>query len=362
MMKENFRISHSLAQTIVDAAKEVVGKDINFIQLDGKIIASTDPSRIGSFHEAAFQVKEKRTVVEVSENNTFKGTKKGINYPVMIDQQMLGIIGISGDPEECKSLGFLLTKITEVLIKEQTMADKVYSLDELRSSIVRMLIFEDEKNNASMKDYLQQLQYELEEVAFVSVIHIHGLNNPSSLPVNMHDILLKQGIKLFTYLFPNQYAIIVNESQYETTVQILKSYFDSMQISCSIGIGSISALEELATSYKHAKFALKYALSKQVRVCEYAKLDLEMIMENIDPHIRNDYALKLVGKLSEAERTLLHTYYKYNLSLKETAAELFIHKNTLQYRLDKIAEKTKVNPREYHDSVKLYIALLLQTL
>ncbi|GAA3332963.1 hypothetical protein GCM10020331_095130 [Ectobacillus funiculus] len=60
----------------------------------------------------------------------------------MIDQQMLGIIGISGDPEECKSLGFfLLTKITEVLIKEQTMADKVYSLDELRSSIVRMLIF-----------------------------------------------------------------------------------------------------------------------------------------------------------------------------------------------------------------------------
>jgi carbohydrate diacid regulator len=63
MMKENFRISHSLAQTIVDAAKEVVGKDINFIQLDGKIIASTDPSRIGSFHEAAFQVKEKRTVV-----------------------------------------------------------------------------------------------------------------------------------------------------------------------------------------------------------------------------------------------------------------------------------------------------------
>ncbi|HWO94983.1 MAG TPA: sugar diacid recognition domain-containing protein [Bacillus sp. (in: firmicutes)] len=362
MMKENFEISHSLAQMIVDAAKEVIGKDINFIQLDGKIIASTDSSRIGSFHEAAFQVQEKRSIVEVSENDTFKGTKKGINYPVMINQRMLGIIGISGDPEECKSLGFLLTKITEVLIKEQLIAGKVHSIDELRSSVVRMLIFENEKKDAFMNEHLQQLQYELEDNAFVSIIHINGLNSPSSLPINMHDILLKQEIKLFTYLFPNQYAIIVNESQYTTMIQRLHAYFHSMRISCSIGIGSVSVLEELAASYKHAKLALKYALSKQALICEYANLDLEMIMESINPHIRKDYVMKLIGKLSKEEITLLHTYFKYNLSLKKTAEELFIHKNTLQYRLEKIAEKTKANPRDYHDSVKLYIALLLQTL
>ncbi len=62
MMKGNFQISYSLDQMIVDAAKEVIGKDIDFIQLDGKIIASTDPNRIGSFHEAAFQVQEKGSV------------------------------------------------------------------------------------------------------------------------------------------------------------------------------------------------------------------------------------------------------------------------------------------------------------
>ncbi len=362
MMKENFEINHSLAQMIVDAAKEVIGKDINFIQLDGKIIASTDSNRIGSFHEAAFQVKEKRSIVEVSENGAFKGAKKGINYPVMMNQQMLGIIGISGDPEECKSLGFLLTKITEVLIKEQMIVGKVHSLDELRSSVVRMFIFENEKENAFMKEHLHQLQYELEENAFVSIIHINGLNNPSTLPVHMHDMLLKQGIKLFTYLFPNQYAIIVNQSQYKNVIKALDTYFHSLSISCSIGIGSTGALEELAASYKHAKLALKYALSKQAFICEYANLDLEMIMESINLHTRNDYVVKLIGELSEEEITLLHTYYKNNLSLKKTAAELFIHKNTLQYRLEKIAEKTKVNPRDYHGSVKLYIALLLQTL
>ncbi|MFF2854776.1 CdaR family transcriptional regulator [Peribacillus sp. NPDC058002] len=360
-MKENFKISRFLAQMIVDAAKEVIGKDINFIQLDGKIIASTDRNRIDSFHEAAFQVQEKGSIIEVFENHGFTGTKKGINYPVMINQQLLGIIGISGDPEKCKSLGFLLTKITEVLIKEQMIAGKAHSLDELRSSVVRMLIFENEKMNDFMSEHLNQLQYKLEEKAFVCILHIHGLK-ASSLPVNLCDILLNQGIKLFCYLFPNQYAIIVNGSQYKTTIQTFKTYFQSMRTDCSIGIGSVGVLEELEMSYKHAKHALKYALSKHVLMCEYANLDLEMIMGHIDPHIRSDFATKLVGKLSEEEITVLHTYYKYNLSLKKTAEDLFIHKNTLQYRLEKIAEKTKVNPKCFHDSVKLHIALLLQTL
>jgi carbohydrate diacid regulator len=361
-MKENFQISPSLAQMIVDAAKEVIGKDINFIHLDGKVMASTDPARVGSFHAAALQVQEKGSVVEVSGNEAFKGARKGINYPVMIDQKMLGVIGISGDPEECKSLGFLLTKITEVLIKEQMIKSVIHSLDELRSSIVRMLIFENEKEDAFMNEHLQQLQYELEERAFVAIIHLPGLNNTSSLPVKMNGILLEQGIKLFTYLFPNQYAVIINESQYKTILQTFNSYFGSMNISYSIGIGSIGILEELAKSYTHAKLALKYALSKKITECEYTKLDLEMIMENIDVHIRNDYVGKLISELSEAEINLLHTYYNNNLSLKKTAEELFIHKNTLQYRLDKIARKTEANPRDYHDSVKLYVALLLQTL
>lgn len=42
-----------------------------------------------------------------------------------------------------------------------------------------------------------------------------------------------------------------------------------------------------------------------------------MMMENIDFRVRNDYAAKLIGELSEAEITLLDTYYSYNLSLEE---------------------------------------------
>ncbi|MGW9019009.1 CdaR family transcriptional regulator [Priestia megaterium] len=324
MMKAIFQINHSLAQMIVDAAKEVIEKDINFIQLDGKIIASTDPKRIGFFHKVSLQVKEKGTMVKIYRDNKLEGIKKGINYPIVIDGQMLGVIGVSGPPEECESLGFLLTKITEVLIKEQMLSIKTHSLDELRSAIVRMLIFENDKKHTLLNEHFHQLECELEENAFVSIIHLHKLNNPSEF-TTMHNILLKQEIKLFTYLFPNKYVIIVNESQYKTVINRLVSYLQSIQIKFSMGVGSITPLENLCASYNKARISLKYANLKQIYICEYAKLDLEIVLENIDSCIRDEYIKKLIGELTEEEITLLQTYYKYNLSLKQTAETLFIY-------------------------------------
>ncbi len=160
------------------------------------VIVSSDQDQIGIFHSAALQVQEKGSVVEVLGNETLKGERKGINYPVIIDQKMLGVIGISGDSKDCKSLGFLLTKITEVLIKEQVIKSVIHSVDELRSSIVRMLIFENEKVGAFTNEHFQQLQYELEDRVFVAIIHLQGLNNTSSL-----DAIMKAFIVIIHKIF-----------------------------------------------------------------------------------------------------------------------------------------------------------------
>lgn len=63
--------------------------------------------------------------------------------------------------------------------------------------------------------------------------------------------------------------------------------------------------------------------------------------------------------LSEKEQSLLKIYFSNNMSLKETADQMFLHKNTLQYQLDKIWKNTGYNPREFRDAAILYIALKL---
>lgn len=56
---------------------------------------------------------------------------------------------------------------------------------------------------------------------------------------------------------------------------------------------------------------------------------------------------------------MLRVYFEHEMSLKESAEALFIHKNTMQYQLDKIAKDTGYNPRKFRDAAALYMGLKL---
>ncbi|WP_270391266.1 helix-turn-helix domain-containing protein [Blautia massiliensis (ex Durand et al. 2017)] len=56
----------------------------------------------------------------------------------------------------------------------------------------------------------------------------------------------------------------------------------------------------------------------------------------------------------------MRTYFSLEMSLADTAEKLFLHKNTLQYKLNHIYKKCGLNPRKFRDAVLLYLALELE--
>ena len=123
------------------------------------------------------------------------------------------------------------------------------------------------------------------------------------------------------------------------------------------GVGRLKGLYSTYKSYQEARIALKYS-SKYNKVLTYIDdLDLELILENIDDEIKKQYMEKTLGMLDCEDINLLETYYRNNMSLKQTSDELYIHKNTLQYRLERIYNKCNLNPRNFNDSVILYLAI-----
>jgi aspartyl-tRNA(Asn)/glutamyl-tRNA(Gln) amidotransferase subunit B len=66
--------------------------------------------------------------------------------------------------------------------------------------------------------------------------------------------------------------------------------------------------------------------------------------------------------LPEKDAALLRTYFTSDCSLKHTCETLYLHKNTLQYRLDRVARETGYNPRVFNDAIRLYLALKLDAL
>ena len=103
--------------------------------------------------------------------------------------------------------------------------------------------------------------------------------------------------------------------------------------------------------------ALGAAQFSEIPLCCFEELDIEILLSSIDPDCQRDYLQKTVSGLSEDDLHLLQVYYDENMSLTNTGARLFLHKNTLQYKLKRIAKITGYDPRIFRDAAALYLGL-----
>lgn len=88
----------------------IVNEEIIVVDDTGIIMAATDGKRVGNFHEGAhIAVKQKEQLV-ISEDDVsrLKGVKAGLNLPIIIDNRAIGVIGITGKPENVIHFGQLI--------------------------------------------------------------------------------------------------------------------------------------------------------------------------------------------------------------------------------------------------------------
>ena len=112
-----FKIDRTLAAQVVNTVKDVCGRDVNFINQYGIIFASTDPERVGTFHEIGHQAALTGETIEVRADDNFHGTRMGINLPVYYNQTFMAVIGITGQPDEVRKYAHLAERITHLLIR-----------------------------------------------------------------------------------------------------------------------------------------------------------------------------------------------------------------------------------------------------
>lgn len=123
--------------------------------------------------------------------------------------------------------------------------------------------------------------------------------------------------------------------------------------------GSVSTVMAGAASYDCAKLAIDSRGNKE-GVVYYDELDFELILGSVSGEVRGKFADKVLKNLNDEDKALLRTYFESEMSLHKTSEQLFIHKNSLQYKLNRIAGLTGYNPRKFTDAVVLYSAVRLE--
>ena len=371
-------VPEALAQVIVDRMKEIINQDINFIDTNCIIVASTDKKRIGDFHGGAQVVLKKKDMVVITDENQFIGTRKGINLPVYFDNTIVGIIGITGKEEEVSKYGKIIQSMTEILIKEAFIKEQSKIERESKKQFIEELLFrinDEDRETIKIRSDLLGIKLDIPRVAIVARIQSNSKSKAFDTIVNNNKVY--NVINRYIEFDPQNllvqsglnYIILLNINTTNDIAGLIKKIHENLKLeydlSICFGIGNQSNDDiELRNSYEEAKKSLKVSLLYKKRFfVKISDLDLEIIVDDLSEETKNKYLYKVFKNLDDDQIPsfieLLSTYFRNNGSILKTANELFLHKNTLQYKLNKIKSLTGYDPRNTRDLVVLYIAVLI---
>lgn len=353
-------IGKDLATQIVQTVKDVCGQDVNFIDASGTIFASTDEKRIGTFHEIGQKVARTGTPIEVDTDNDYLGTHKGINLPIYHNYALLAVIGITGAPDEVRKYAHLAERITRLLIRERELGALSKNQAEQRHYLIDALIRNDTSNQDYRNHLLEEFKVSLSTSKRILLLQIsprYNLTNISMLDQIVFPFFKKMSLSLYAFQYPNQYVAIIEEESFEKNRKALESFSWNQRELLNIAVGKMTTLSDLNLSYETSLIAVRSLMDTEKNYAIFDDLTLEIVLSAIDDKAKEEYQKKTISALDEKEIELLKVYFDEDMSLARTSERMYIHKNTLQYKLNNIYTKSGFNPRIFEDAVLLYLAI-----
>ncbi|GAB3695295.1 CdaR family transcriptional regulator [Nocardiopsis oceani] len=116
-------LSSELAQRVVDLIAPTISHNINVMDEHGTIIACLDPARVGSLHRGAQRVIAERRSVLVTTPGPGTADRPGANEPLMLDGELRGVVGVTGDPRQVESLARVVALTVQLLITQEHAQD-----------------------------------------------------------------------------------------------------------------------------------------------------------------------------------------------------------------------------------------------
>jgi carbohydrate diacid regulator len=369
-------LNKTTAENIIQEMRHVVDYHINIINNNGFIIASTDIRRVNNYHEAAFMVlnhQYKELIVEHDEQ--YEGCKRGVNLPIYFSNEIIGVVGITGKPEEVVKYARIIQKMTEMILHEyfdlwnrsNNEQIKLVFANDLISGNFHSSLFEIEE---------RLLKYKLQvkgpfTVALIKYAKNQATNENSILDTARHNIVkryisekLEQRNSLVA--FKNESFIIISNltldeiaKELDYLCQKVQEIHD-VQLLCTIG-NMYNSYEDIPRSFNESIGILQY-LHDAVGVYQFSQSSLEFAINHIPENLKKTFKNQVFNQCESTEISefadFIRNYFMSNGSLSVLAKKYFIHKNTVQYKIQKIKDRTGYDLRVYSEMLTLYLAAI----
>lgn len=363
-------IDKRLASQIISEINEVIPYKINIMNQEGYIIASSNTKRVNEIHKGArYLMKHHLDELRIQGDDEFDGGKPGVNFPIVVRSQVIGVLGITGDYEEISSFAQIIKRMSEILIQ-----DELLKQEQMRQTFqINCFLYEwlHTRSTTQEKELYEKgilLGFDVRKKRRVFQLKvIQGLHEEKLLQME-HCIKQKLfGDKdAFVLRMSSLFIVGIRTcSDYElyTMVQIIQKELEVLA-SCEIYVG-IDKLENqgstLSQQYMEAKRAMQAGICQGKAIVYFKDIVMDLFLEEVSIQTKQEFIERIFKAYSldelKSSIRMLECYYQHNGSIKRASEQLYLHKNTLQNRMNRIKEKTGFDPRALQDIPLFYIAI-----
>lgn len=370
-------IDNTTAQKLVEKIMDNIDYkvNINIMNEYAEIIASGDKQRIGKIHSGALDVIKNAKTMEYfdSVDSDKESAKPGINMPLIFNNEVIGVVGVTGNPNKIKLIANIVKMLTEILIEKEIDTDKkIYKQRALNNYVYKIISKEVIHHISSINIWAENNNYNFNIERSVCIIKIEKNNNYNMQKMvdyiinKIQNIIYYYKQDIITYIGNGLFLIIksFNDIKNKTSDKnkILELFFNSLKKEININFAFmcgciVNRLEDIYNSYEQANFLCEY-INNYSGLYFIDNYILEYIILN-EGYINSNIILKnklaLIKKNSSFKETII-TMSKYDMNINKTCEKLNMHRNTILYRMKKIKDILNLDPiNEHTDRIIFYI-------
>lgn len=352
-------MSSRMFQSVIVQMKEATVRTLGVTDYEGNVIACSDLSIIGSSIDgitAAMETAGDRVVLFCGRSYKILGNSGKFEYAVFVDG--------------CDELSHTLCVMAGVVLNETL---SYYEERNDKCALIRKIIT-DNILPGDVYAHAKELHFNTDAIRAVFLVRQSG-----RVDVALLDALRK--------LFPDrQKEFVVNVNDRDVAVikevtaacdakemtklarQILETTNQIPGIRASIGISTLSTnIRDLAERFKEAQTALDVGgvFEPDKKIIHFESLGIGRLIYQLPTTLCEMFLTEVfkkspIGALDEETLEIIDRFFENNLNISETSRKLFVHRNTLVYRLGKIKKITGLDLREFDQAIVFKVALMVK--
>ena len=351
-------MSNRLFQGVVHQMRDTIGRVIGVIDENSTIVACSELSRIGTNSDFFTFERGDSHDVFIRDGYTYKpfGVHVKPDYAVFIE---------GTDDQAAKYASILAISLSSI----KQYYDEKYD----RNNFVKNIILDNVlPGDITLK--ARELHFNADISRVVFIISIVSANEVSAYDVIQN--LFPDKNKDFVFNITETEIVLVKEIKAgidnKDLEKLARSISDTLSgeffTKVNVGIGTpVTGIKDLARSFKEAQIAIEVGkvFDTDKTIVSYDNLGIARLIYHLPTTLCETFLKEVFkkGSIESLDHETLFTiqrFFENNLNVSETSRKLFVHRNTLVYRLDKIKKLTGLDLREFDHAIIFKIALMVK--